>query len=168
LFSFTHYLHLYILGEIQSLSANNKILSEKLSEQYSKYSREEINSRELEKKIFSLEDNLKKFRKVMFEKELGDRKIISDLKHNLSNASQLIRLNEMNKKADIEKKNDEISEIERIRAAYDSRLQQVSLLSDSLFIHSFLFSRYFSRYYVLTLLSSMIGFLLFYVFNISE
>ena len=104
----------------------------------------------------------------MFEKELGDRKIISDLKHNLSNASQLIRLNEMNKKADIEKKNEEISEIERIRAAYDSRLQQVSLLPDSLVIHSFLFSRYFSRYYVLSLLSSMIGFLLFYVFNISE
>jgi hypothetical protein len=90
-----------------------------------KFSREEINSKELEKKIFLLEDNLKKFRKVMFEKELGDRKIISDLKHNLSNASQLIRLNEMNKKADIDKKNEEISEIEKIRAVHDSKLQQV-------------------------------------------
>jgi hypothetical protein len=124
LFSYTHFTYIK-LGEIQSLSASNKILSDKLSDQYLKFSREEINSKELEKKIFLLEDNLKKFRKVMFEKELGDRKIISDLKHNLSNASQLIRLNEMNKKAEVDKKNEEISEIEKIRAVHDSRLQQV-------------------------------------------
>lgn len=114
------------LGEIISLSAKHKTLSEKSSADHLKFNKQEIANKDLEKKIFSLEDNLKKFRKVMFEKELGDRKIISDLKHNLSNASQLIRLNEMNKKADTDKKHGEISEMERIRVLHDSRLQQVS------------------------------------------
>ena len=83
-------------------------------------------NKDLEKKILLLEDNIKNFRKVMFEKELGDRKIILDLKNNLSNASQLIRLNELNKKADIEKKNVDILDREKIRITNDSRLQQVS------------------------------------------
>jgi hypothetical protein len=85
-------------------------------------------NKDLEKKILLLEDNIKNFRKVMFEKELGDRKIILDLKNNLSNASQLIRLNELNKKADIEKKNVDILDREKIRITNDSRLQQVSAI----------------------------------------
>ena len=85
-------------------------------------------NKDLEKKILLLEDNIKNFRKVMFEKELGDRKIILDLKNNLSNASQLIRLNELNKKADIEKKNVDILDREKIRITNDSRLQQVRFI----------------------------------------
>ena len=58
--------------------------------------KQNMNNQELLKHVNNLTESLKKVRKVMFERELNDRKLISGLKNSLLTATQSMRYNEIN------------------------------------------------------------------------
>ena len=91
-------------GEVDELIIKNKIFNEKINDENVKFITEMIEKKEIEKRYLHLEENFKKFRKVMFEKELGDRKLISDLRKNLLAANQNLKMTEINKKVEFERK----------------------------------------------------------------
>ena len=101
-------------GEIDELIIKNKNFSDKINDENVKHITEIIEKKEIEKRYLHLEDNFKKFRKVMLEKELGDRKLISDLRKNLSAATQNLKINEINKKVEIERKKVNFSAMEKL------------------------------------------------------
>ena len=101
-------------GEIDELLIKIKNFSDKINDENVKFITEVIEKKEIEKRYLLLENDLIKFRKVMFEKELGDRKLISDLQKNLFAATQNLKINEINKKVELEKKKVNYNAIEKL------------------------------------------------------
>jgi hypothetical protein len=89
--------------------------------------KQDMNNQELLKHVNNLTESLKKVRKAMFERELSDRKLISGLKNSLLTAKQSMRFNEMNSKSEIEKYQNHIILLEKLKYDDESKLKKVGM-----------------------------------------
>ena len=87
-----------------------------------------MNNLDLLKHVKNLTESLKKVRKIMFEQELSDRKLISGLKHSLLTATQSMRFNEMNSKIEMEKLMNQIILLKKQKYEDENNLKKVILL----------------------------------------
>lgn len=87
-----------------------------------------MNNKDLLKHVNNLTESLKKVRKIMFEQELSDRKLISGLKHSLLTATQSMRFNEMNSKIEMEKLHNQIILLKKQKYEDENKLKMVTFL----------------------------------------
>jgi hypothetical protein len=89
--------------------------------------KQNMNNHELLKHVNNLTESLKKVRKAMFERELSDRKLISGLKNSLLTATQSMRFNEMNSKSEVEKYQNQIILMEKLKYNDENKLKKVGM-----------------------------------------
>lgn len=84
-----------------------------------------MNNNDLLKHVNNLTESLKKVRKIMFEQELNDRKLISGLKNSLLTSTQSMRFNEMNSKIEMEKLINQIILLKKQKYEDENKLKKV-------------------------------------------
>lgn len=89
--------------------------------------KQNMNNQELFKHVNNLTESLKKVRKAMFERELSDRKLISGLKNSLLTATQSMRFNELNSKSEVEKYQNQIVLLEKLKYEDECKLKKVGM-----------------------------------------
>ena len=89
--------------------------------------KQNMNNQDLLKHVNNLTESLKKVRKIMFERELSDRKLISGLKNSLLTATQSMRFNELNAKSETEKYENQIILLDKQKNEDENKLKKVTM-----------------------------------------